>query len=186
MAFSKKHKNEMLSDYTKWLDESQAVFMLEYSRMKMSDIDNLRAKAREVGGQAHVIKNTLMELALKNAGVNQTLQGTTLVGFAFHDAPALAKVFSDAAKADTFELKMGLLNKHVISAKQVKELADLPPLPVMRARLLGALQAPAAQLARTLAEPGRSLAAVLQARNEKQGASAAPAAAAPAEEPIPA
>ncbi len=184
MAFTKKEKNEMLSDYTKWLDESQAVFMLEYSRMTMKDIDNLRVKVREVGGQAHVIKNTLMELALKEAGIDQTLEGTTLVGFATQDAPALAKVFSDATKADTFELKMGLLNKHKITAKQVKELADLPPLPVMRARVLGMLLAPASQLARTLAEPGRSLAAVIQAHVDQQNAPAA--AEAPAEEPVPA
>ncbi len=170
MAFTKKEKNEMLANYQKWLNDSQAVFMLEYSRMTMKDIDGLRAKVREVGGQAHVIKNTLMELALKEAGIDQALQGTTLIGFAQQDVPALAKVFTDAVKADAFSLKMGLLNKQKISANQVKELAELPPLPVMRARVLGMLLAPASQLARTLAEPGRSLAAVIQARNEQQSA----------------
>ncbi len=187
MAFTKKEKNDILANYQKWLDESQAIFMLEYSRMTMKDVDGLRAKAREAGGQAHVIKNTLMEIALKDAGIDQTLQGTTLIGFADQDVPALAKVFSDAVKADTFELKMGLLNKKKISAKQIKELAELPPLPVMRARILGMLLAPASQLVRTLAEPGRSLAAVLQARNEQQSAPAeeVPAEALVAEEPVP-
>ncbi len=172
MAFTKKEKNEILANYQKWLDESQAMFLLEYSHMTMKDVDVLRAKVREVGGQAHVIKNTLMELAFKDAGIDQTLEGTTLVGFGYQDIPALAKVFSDAVKADAFSLKMGLLNKQAISADQVKELAELPPLPVMRARVLGVIMAPAQQLVRTLNEPGRSLAAVIQARNEKQGGGA--------------
>jgi large subunit ribosomal protein L10 len=69
LAFTKKEKDEMLAQYQKWFEESQAVFMMSYSNMKMKDIDALRAKAREAGGQAHVVKNTLMELALKNTGV---------------------------------------------------------------------------------------------------------------------
>ena len=46
-------------------------------------------------------------------------------------------------------------------------LASLPPLPVMRAQLLGILQAPAGKLVRTLAEPGRQLAYVVKAFSEK-------------------
>ena len=55
----------------------------------------------------------------------------------------------------------------LLDAAQVKSLAELPPLPVVRARLLGMLQAPAGQLVRTIAEPARSLAAVFRAYSEK-------------------
>ena len=54
-----------------------------------------------------------------------------------------------------------------LSASQVKALSDLPPLPVMRATLLGVLQAPASKLVRTIAEPARGLAAVVKAFTEK-------------------
>jgi large subunit ribosomal protein L10 len=182
LAFTKKEKDEMLAQYQKWLEESQAVFMLSYGSMKMKDIDNLRAKVREVGGQAHVVKNTLMEIALKNTGVDEPMVGSTLVGFALQDAPALAKVFSDATnKSEIFKLKLGFLNKQLISPGQIKDLADLPPLPVMRARILGAINAPASQLARTLAEPGRSLAAVIKAYADKDSAAQAESPAAEAE-----
>ena len=59
---------------------------------------------------------------------------------------------------------------------EVKSLAELPPLPVMRAQLLGVLSAPAGKLVRTLAEPARGLASVLQAFADAEG-DAAPAAA---------
>ena len=55
------------------------------------------------------------------------------------------------------------------SADEIKMLADLPPLPVMRARILGILNAPASKLVRTLAEPARQIAAVVKAYSE-QGA----------------
>jgi large subunit ribosomal protein L10 len=172
LAFTKKHKNAMLAQYEEWLQKSQGVFMLTYTKMSMKEVDNVRSKAREAGGQAHVVKNTLMEIALKEAGIeSEPLTGTTLVGFALSDAPALAKAFTDILKADkaeTFKLKGGYLAKHSITASQVKELADLPPLPVMRARILGMINAPASQLARTIAEPARGLAAVVKAHTEQE------------------
>ena len=48
-----------------------------------------------------------------------------------------------------------ILGKQPSTAAQVKALAELPPLPVMRAKLLGTMLAPASQLVRTLAEPAR-------------------------------
>jgi large subunit ribosomal protein L10 len=55
---------------------------------------------------------------------------------------------------------------------EVKALASLPPLPVMRAQLLGTLLAPAGKLVRTLAEPGRQVASVVRAYSEKVAATA--------------
>jgi large subunit ribosomal protein L10 len=172
LAFTKKEKDEMLAQYQRWLQDSQAVFMLSYSNMKMKDIDSLRAKVREAGGQAHVVKNTLMEIVFKNVGIDEPMVGSTLVGFALQDAPALAKVFAEASKSDVFQLKLGFMGRQKISAEQIKALAELPPLPVMRARILGAINAPASQLARTLAEPGRQIAAVLKAFAERDAAAA--------------
>ena len=53
----------------------------------------------------------------------------------------LAKVFTEATKgSETIKVKGGYLGKEFITDKQVKALADLPPLPVMRATLLGVSQ----------------------------------------------
>jgi large subunit ribosomal protein L10 len=104
------------------------------------------------------------------------LEGSTAVGFAFRDAPAIAKTLSDAtAKSEIFKIKGGFLGKQVVGANQIKALAELPPLPVMRARILGLLNAPASQLVRTIAEPARSMAYVVKAYSEKQPAEAAAA-----------
>jgi large subunit ribosomal protein L10 len=76
---------------------------------------------------------------------------------------------------DFIKVKGGFMGGQSLSAAQVKALAEMPPLPVVRAQLLGVLLAPAGKLVRTIAEPARGLAAVVKAFAEK--ASAANAAA---------
>lgn len=175
MAFTKDEKTKMLEQYENWMARSQAVFLLQYSKMGMKEVDEVRAKAREAGGEMHVVKNTLFGLVLDKLGMEgkNFLEETTLIGFAFNDAPALAKVVSDASKSDSFKVKGGLLGRRAISMADVKALADMPPLPVVRAQLLGVLNAPASKLVRTINEPARGLAAVVKAYSEKELAPAA-------------
>jgi len=171
LAFTKKQKGDMTAHYEKWLSDSQAVYVLDYTKMTMKEVDAFRAKARENGNEIHLVKNTLFTNALKSQGypVPDIFEGTSLVGFAYNDPPALAKTFTDFIKgSETRRIKGGFLGKEVITDAQVKALAALPSLPVMRATLLGVLQAPASMLVRTLAEPARSLAAVLKAYSEKE------------------
>ena len=95
---------------------------------------------------------------------DELLQGSTAVAFAFKDAPAMAKLVSELARVSDFvKIKGGVLDKQLIDAEAVKMLGDLPPLPVLRSQLLGTLLAPAGRLVRTLAEPARQVAAVVQA-----------------------
>jgi large subunit ribosomal protein L10 len=162
VAVSKQHNNVLLGTYEEWLDKSQAVYVIEYKKMSMKEADAMRRKVRDAGGELHVVKNTLMDLALNNCDTkHEPLIGTCLMGFAYNDVPALAKVFLDLVKnSEVFKLKGGYMDGRQISADEIKMLAELPPLPVMRAKLLGLLQAPAGKLVRTINEPGRSLAYV--------------------------
>lgn len=176
LAFSKEHKTKLIAQYTEWVKQSQGMVALSYDKMTMSEIDTLRAKVRDAGGELHVVKNTLMKLAMDEVGVTNkdVFDGATLVGFAFQDAAGLAKIINDStAKSEIFKIKGGYLGKEALSASQVKALADLPPLPIMRGKLLGTILAPASKLVRTFAEPGRGLAAVVKSYSEKGAAAAA-------------
>ena len=177
MAKSKEQKEAMLAEYSEWLGKSQAVVLVEYTGVKMRDLDAIRAKAREAGGEFHIVKNTLAKLALEKAGFTvpeDMSDKSTAIGFAFTDAAGFAKALTEVTKGmEAVKVKGGFMGVQTLNAGQVKSLANLPPLPVIRAQLLGVLQAPASKLVRTLAEPGRSLAYVVKAYSEK----AAPAAA---------
>ncbi len=175
MAFTKSKKGEMIAEYENWVEKSQAMFILSYSKMNMKEIDAFRAKVREAGGEAHLVKNTLFDRTLKGKGFPETgmFEQTSLVGFAYSDVAAMAKVFTDVTKgSETINVKGGFLGKEILTDKQVKALSDLPPMPVMRATLLGVINAPASKLVRTLAEPARSMAAVIKGYSEKAGTAA--------------
>ena len=177
MAISKEQKKEIVAEYQEWLDKSQAVIMTQYVGLTMKDMDALRKKVREVGGEFHVLKNTMCKIALKNAGlelVDDYFEASTAAGFAFEDAPGLAKAMTDFAKEVSFlKIKGGYLEDKPMSAAEIQALAEVPPLPVMRAQLLSTILAPASQLARLLVEPARQVATVLQAYADQDASEAA-------------
>jgi len=177
LAITKQRKEEVLAEYSDWLKRSQAVILVEYTGVKMKDLDNIRAKIRDAGGEFHVVKNTLARRAFKNSGMEfpeEIFIKSTAVSFAFTDPASTAKALADATKGNEFvKVKGGFMSGQALNAAQVKALAEMPPLPVMRAHLLGVLQAPAGKLVRTIAEPARGLAAVVKAFAEKETAPAA-------------
>jgi len=176
LAVSKERKQEVLATYAEWLKKSQAVILVEYTGAKVKDLDGIRAKIRESGGEFHILKNTLARRAFAESGMElpqDFLVKSTAVSFAFSDPASTAKALTEATKGKEYvKVKGGFMSGQVINAAQVKALSDMPPLPVVRAQLLGVLQAPAGKLVRTLAEPARGLAAVLKAFSEKAPAAA--------------
>jgi large subunit ribosomal protein L10 len=176
LAITKERKNELIAQYVEWVKNSRALVLTQYVGLTMKDIDALRAKVRENGGEFHIIKNTLAKLAFEQAGYTiqaDQLEGSTAVVFAFTDAPATVKTVTEFTKnSDFLKIKGGFLDKQALSAEGVGALAELPPLPIVRAQLLGTLLAPASKLVRTLAEPGRMIAAVIQAHAEPEAAPA--------------
>lgn len=174
MANTKEKKREIVEQYGEWLKQSQAIILTEYIGMAMKDIDQLRARMREAGGEFHIVKNTLMRRVLDEAGMeskDEDFINTTAIGFAIEDAPALAKAMTDYAKETRLlKVKAGYLENKRMTAAEVTSLANVPPLPIMRAILLSTLLAPASQLVRTLSEPGRQIAAVLKAYAEADSA----------------
>jgi len=176
LAISKQKKNEVLDQYKDWLQNSQAVILVEYTGANMKEMESIREKIREAGGEFHVVKNTLVKLALETSGYpipEGLLENSSAASFAFSDPAGTAKALSEATKGlEAIKVKGGYMGSEMLTAAQVKALADLPPLPVVRAQLLGVFQAPAGKLVRTIVEPARSLASVFQAYSEKSQAAA--------------
>ncbi|UYN90505.1 MAG: 50S ribosomal protein L10 [Anaerolineales bacterium] len=171
MALSKEKKQSISAQYEQWLGDAEAVFLTEYSGLSMPAFDELRKRIREVGGEFHVIKNTLGRRAFKAAGYEvpeADLLGSTAIGLAFSDAPGVAKALSDFAKdQEAVKIKSGFLGKDYLSKQDVTRLATLPALPVVRSQFLALLNTPATQLVRLLNEPGRRVAQVIKASAEK-------------------
>lgn len=167
MAITKDRKLELVQQYKEWLGENNGIVFASYSGITVKQLEGLRRKIREMGGEFHVVKNTLIQLALVDAGLNlpqEILQGTTAIGFTSEDIPGLAKAISDLAKeSSAMDIKGGVVDRVIYNGAQMKNLAELPPLPIIQAQLLSMIQAPASRVANALASSVRQLVNVTKA-----------------------
>lgn len=173
MALTKERKQELVEQYEVWMKESKALVLAEYTGLTMPQMDALRAKAREAGAEFHVLKNRLAKRAFEGAGMDtkELFIGSTAVGIGYEDAAGIAKVIKDLSKdLPALQIKGGYMDERMLTAAEVNALAELPPLEVVRAQLLGTINAPASKLVRTIAEPGRSLAQVIKAHADAAAA----------------
>src|SRR5207249_9927491 len=99
--------------------------------------------------------------------------GQTAVVTGEKDMAPVAKIVKTfAAEFKIAALKIGFVDRTVLSTAELETLADLPPRAVVQAQLLGLLVSAATRLVRLLNEPGSALARLLKAKSEKEGASA--------------
>lgn len=177
MALSRKKKEELVETYRKLVSESRGLIMTSYSGLTVREAEELRGQIRKAGGEFHVVKNSLLKLALESEGIpipEGLLSGTTAIGFAEADIPAVAKAVADLAKeAEGVQLKPGIVEGKVYQPQQIQRLADLPPLRVVQAQLLGLLKSPGGGVVNALASSVRQVVNVMKAYSESEEAGAA-------------
>jgi large subunit ribosomal protein L10 len=167
LAINKEKKLELVQQYKEWLNDNSGIVFASYSGITVKELEGLRRKIREIGGEFHVVKNTLIQLALEDAELTipkDVLLGTTAIGFTSEDIPGLAKAISDLAReSERMDIKGGVVERVVYNGNQMKNLAELPPLPILQAQLLSMIQAPASRVAMALAGSVRQLVNVTKA-----------------------
>jgi large subunit ribosomal protein L10 len=177
LALSREKKEQLVQQYQQLAAESRGLIMTSYSGLTVRDAEELRAKIRQAGGEFHVVKNALLKLALEGADLplpDGILEGTTAIGFADVDIPAVAKAISDlATESDVLQLKSGIVEGKVYGPDQIKKLANLPPLSTVQAQLLGLLQTPGGRIASVLASSVRQVVNVVKAYSDRDATTAA-------------
>ena len=176
MAISRAQKEQMVADYVEKMTNSQALILTDYRGLSVANLGDLRRRLREVDGVFQVVKNTLFQRALEEAGLpipSEHMEGPVAVGYCLGDAPPVAKALMDYAKEkELLHIRGAILGTNLLDLDGVKGLADLPPREVLLAQLVGAVQGPMASLVSTMQAPMRELVQVLHARSE-QGQEAA-------------
>ncbi|HXF62061.1 MAG TPA: 50S ribosomal protein L10 [Caldilineaceae bacterium] len=179
MAITRAKKAELLEEYKAHIQKSSAIVFTNYRGLSVPRIGALRAKLRDAGVSYVVVKNSLLGLALEQAGLPQPetlLAGPNAVAFIGEDIGRGVTALMDWIKAEkVVEINGALLGNSVLDASGAEALANLPTREQMLATVLGAINAPAGSLARILNAPAASLVRVLNAYVEKQqgGAEAA-------------
>jgi large subunit ribosomal protein L10 len=179
LAISRQRKEELVAQYIELLNGSRAVFLTEYTGVTVNQLEELRGEIRKVDGAFHITKNTLLRHALQEVGrslPDEMLTGQTAAGFALGELPSLAKALVDfAEKEETFTIKGGLMNGEFLSAAEIEALAKLPSLDELRAQIIGLVNAPARNVASTVASGVRQLMNVINAYATQDEEAAEPA-----------
>ena len=166
-------KANIVSDLAARLTRSPFVLVTDYQRMKVDQFGDLRNRLAPAGAEMRVVKNSFLKRAMSDSGlpdVTDKLSGQTAIVMGERDVAPVAKILKAfAAEFKIAALKIGVIDKSVLSAQEIEALADLPPREVLLAQLLGLLMSPATKLVRLLNEPGASLARLLNAKAQKEG-----------------
>ncbi len=159
-------KQAIVASLTEKLQNASAGVLVDYKGITVAEDTALRAELRKNNVEYAVVKNTLLRFAAKNCGMDELdgiLNGTTSLAICNDDPVAPARVINDFAKKCNghFEIKGGFMDGKVMALNEVMALAEIPPLPILRAQVLGTMLAPIS-----------GLACVLKQIAEKQGAPA--------------
>ena len=171
MSLDLQKKEAVVAEVAGQVANAQAIVLAENRGMPVSDMTQLRAKARASGVYFRVVKNTLVRRAVAGTPfekLSDSMVGPLTYGIS-SDPVAVAKVLNDFAKGhEKFVIMAGAMPGQVMSPKDITALASLPSRDELIAKLMGTMQAPVAKLVRTINEvPGkfvRTLAAVRDAK----------------------
>lgn len=168
-------KKAIVADVNAVVLRSVCAIAADYRGLTVSQMTELRAKARTLGVCVRIVRNTLARRAMAEtayACLVDALVGPIVLLFAEDDPSAAARLLRDFIKAnDTLEVKAMALEGELMEASQLKAVASLPSRDEAIAQLMSVMQAPVTKFVRTLAEPYAQAVRVMgQIRDQKEQA----------------
>ncbi|MGA7721428.1 MAG: 50S ribosomal protein L10 [Ignavibacteriaceae bacterium] len=172
---NKNEKTEIISEVKGMIEDSTAVYLTDYTGIKVSDIGVIRNDFRKEGVKYKVIKNTLFKRAIDETGKYGKLADhlTGMTGYAFASsnpvAPAkiIKKYFDDKQK---LALKACYIEDQFYAGDQLNVLASLPSKKEIVAGILGSLNAPISGVVGVINAVMRDLVSVIDEISKKQAA----------------
>ena len=174
MALRLADKQALVAEVNEVAKTAHSAVAAEYRGLSVAQMTEFRAKARAEGVYVRVAKNTLARRAIEGTEfecLGEALRGPLVLAFSREDPGAAARLVKDFAKEHELLVTRAVaVGGSLYGAEDLDRLASLPNLDQARAMLLGVLNAPGGQLARTLAEAPSMLARVLNARGQQDAA----------------
>ncbi|MDE6076038.1 MAG: 50S ribosomal protein L10 [Clostridia bacterium] len=154
MSANQEAKKVVVEEIVEKIKASKSIVLVDYNKLTVAEVSELRKKCKQAGCEYKVYKNTLMRKALNQLGFNQfdnDLNGPTAIAFA-GDETSAAKVMVAAAKdyTDKIVLKSAFVDNAYVDKNGIKALASMPSKEELVAKMLGSMQAPLANFAGVL------------------------------------
>ncbi|MFZ1479231.1 MAG: 50S ribosomal protein L10 [Paracoccaceae bacterium] len=166
-------KEKVVEELGQIFESSGVVVVAHYAGMTVKQMQDLRAKLRDVGGSVRVAKNTLAKIALEGmaaANLADLLTGMTAMSYS-EDPVAAAKVCEAYAKVNEhFVILGGAMGDTVLDRAGVKAVAAMPSREELLAQIVSCIGAPASNIAGALGAPASNIASILSTIEEKAAA----------------
>ena len=177
MALRLDDKKALVAEVAAVAATAQSVVAAEYRGLTVTQMTDLRAKARKSNVYLRVVKNTLARKAIAGTPfecVGKSLKGPLILAFSKDDPGAAARLVKTFAK-DHDKLKPTVLSLggSALTAKDLDKVASLPTKQQALGQLVGVIQAPISKFVRTLAEPHAKLVRTFAAVKDKKAAAGA-------------
>ena len=170
-------KTDKVAEIKDRLTGSAGVIMADYRGLTVKEMQELRSKVREAGGEIKIYKNTLTEIAVRELAMpsmDEFLSGPTAFVFAGEDPVAPTKALVGFAKThEALQVKGGFVQNTVVDASAVKAIAALPSREELIAKLLGTMLNPLTNTVRILNAPVGAFARAINAVAQQKEAAAA-------------
>jgi large subunit ribosomal protein L10 len=175
MALRLEDKKALVAEVAEVASKAQSVVAAEYRGLSVSQLTELRARARASRVYMRVVKNTLARRAVAGTAfecVGSRLKGPLILAFSVDDPGSAARLVKGFAK-DHQKLVPTLVSigGSVLSGDELERVASLPTREQALAQLMGVMKAPIGKFVRTLAEPHAKLVRTVAAvKDQKQAA----------------
>ena len=151
----RKEKLSVVKNIEGWLQNSPFLIVTDYTGMKVDQFSELRNRLAEIKSEIHVVKNTFIRKALKEVELPELedaqLQGQTAVVYGEKDFAAAAKIIKNfKAEFQKPDIRVGIVDRAVMSQEMLLTIADLPSLDVLRTKLAILIKTPATQIAQII------------------------------------
>jgi large subunit ribosomal protein L10 len=180
LAITRERKERLVAQYVEMLGKTGGFVVVQSQGLSVKEVEGLRAAVRAAGGKYIVTKNTLLTIALQQAGWHvpeSLLKGPVAVALGMENLPGVAKAVleysADATRTEKMKVTGGQMGANTLSAAQVDALSKLPSLDELRAQLVGLVVAPATGLVSVLQEATAGIVNVIQALEDEQNKGAA-------------
>lgn len=168
----KPEKIEAVAEMKKLFESAGSFFVTDYKGLNVADMTDLRKNLRENNIKYLIAKNTLLKLAVKDAGIDsldEHLIGPTAVAFTSDDPALAAKILNDSFKAKELpRMKVFMVDDQVFEGAEIKRLADLPPRDILLSQLVAAVESPLTSIVGSLDGFFRDLVGSVDALAEKR------------------
>ena len=172
MALNLEDKKAIVAEVADVAAKSLSAVAADYRGLTVSEMTELRAKARKSDVYLRVVRNTLAKRAVENTNfscLQEKLSGPLMLAFCQDEPGKAARLVRDFAKGnDKLEVKALVVGDELYDADALDRVAKLPTRDEAIALLMSAMNAPAQKLVRTMAEIPAQLVRTLNAIGEQK------------------